>query len=73
MRYNAIMTREEFKKSAIGILLNGEFDGYTGLFDSDNISDYNIVQWDEEDGVVMADIPLEEFLDKLYMVILGED
>ncbi len=73
MRYNTIMTREEFKKLAIGILLNGEFDGYTDLFDSDNISDYNIVQWNEEDGVVMADIPLEEFLDELYMVILGEN
>lgn len=63
------MTREEFKDAAIDMLLNKEFDSWTGLFDSNNIDDYKIAQYDSEDGIIMSDIQLDEFLDKLYEVI----
>lgn len=63
------MTREEFKDAAMDMLLNKEFDSWTSLFDSNNIDDYKIAQYDGEDGIIMSDIPLDEFLDKLYEVI----
>lgn len=63
------MTREEFKDVATDMLLNKEFDNWTNLFDSNNIDDYKIAQYDSEDGIIMSDIPLDEFLDKLYEVI----
>ena len=63
------MTREEFKNLAINILLNEEFGGWTKLFDSSNIDDYKVSQYDDEDGIIMSDIPLDEFLDALYEVI----
>lgn len=63
------MTREEFKDAVTDMLLNKEFDNWTNLFDSNNIDDYKIAQYDSEDGIIMSDIPLDEFLDKLYEVI----
>lgn len=63
------MTREEFKDAVTDMLLNKEFDSWTGLFDSNNIDDYKIAQYDGEDGIIMSEIPLDEFLDKLYGVI----
>jgi hypothetical protein len=60
------MSREEFKDLAMNILLNEEFGGWTELFDSNNINDYKVAQYDEEDDIVMSNIPLEEFLDELY-------
>jgi hypothetical protein len=50
----------------MNILLNEEFGGWTELFDSNNINDYKVAQYDEEDDIVMSNIPLEEFLDELY-------
>lgn len=63
------MTREEFKDVVIDILLNKEFGSWTNLFDSNNIDDYKVTQYDNEDGIIMADISLDDFLDKLYEVI----
>lgn len=63
------MTREEFKDVVTDMLLNKEFDNWTNLFDSNNIDDYKIAQYDSEDDIIMSDIPLDEFLDKLYEVI----
>lgn len=63
------MTREEFKNLALDILLNKEFGGWAKLFDSSNIDDYKVAQYDDEDGIIMSDIPLDEFLDELYEVI----
>ena len=63
------MTREEFKDVVTDMLLNKEFDNWTNLFDSNNIDDYKIAQYDSEDGIIMSDISLDEFLDKLYEVI----
>jgi hypothetical protein len=63
------MTREEFKDTAMNILLNEEFGGWTELFDSNNINDYKVAQYDEEDDIVMSNIPLNDFLDELYEVI----
>ena len=60
------MTREEFKDVVTDMLLNKEFDNWTNLFDSNNIDDYKIAQYDSEDGIIMSDIPLDEFLDELY-------
>lgn len=66
------MTREEFKDTAMNILLNEEFGGWTELFDSNNINDYKVAQYDEEDDIVMSNIPLNEFLDELYEVMKNE-
>lgn len=60
------MTKAEFKDLAIDILLNKEFGGWIELFDSNNINDYKVTQYDNEDSIIISDIPLGEFLDALY-------
>ena len=63
------MTREEFKNLTMEILLNEEFFGISGmvrLFDSDNIDNFKVAQYDDDEWTVEASLPLEEFLDKLY-------
>lgn len=64
------MTREEFKDiAALNILLNQKFGNLGVLFDTEDISRYKIVQYDEEEWDVEASMPLDEFLDELYEVI----
>ena len=65
------MSREEFMKTAIKILLAqiDIFEGSTSeLFDSDNIDNYKVAQpqYDDYEWDVKAAMPLEEFLDDLY-------
>lgn len=60
------MSREEFMNTAMKILRAQKF-GDTGiLFDSDNIDNYKIAQYDDDEWGVESNMPLEEFLDELY-------
>lgn len=63
------MTREEFKDTALNILLNQRFGDSGVLFDTDDMERYKIAQYDEEEWSVESDMPLGEFLDELYEVI----
>lgn len=69
------MTREEFKDLAMEIIaqqtthfLNRDWK----LFDSENIDDYKIAEYDEIESDVAA-YPLEEFLDELWKVAFNDD
>lgn len=66
------LTREEFKDTALNILLNQTFGSLGVLFDTDDMSRYKIAQYDEEDWSVESDMPLDEFLDELYEVMMNE-
>lgn len=66
------MTREQFKDLAMEIIakqtthfLNTDWK----LFDSENIDDYKITEYDEYDSDVAA-YPFEEFLDDMYDAIM---
>lgn len=63
------MTREEFKNTALNILLHEAAIDNWMMFDTDDISRYKIAQYDEDDWDVEAAIPLDEFLDDMYEVI----
>lgn len=67
------MTREEFKDTAINVLLNQNFGSLGMLFDAEDIDRYKIAQYDEEDWDVEASMPLNEFLDELYEVINNDN
>jgi len=63
------MTRGEFKKIAMNILRGQTWeigDKKFALFDSDNIDNYKVAQYDDEEWDVEADYELEYFLDELY-------
>ena len=63
------MTREEFKDTALNILLNENFGNIGVLFDAEDMSRYKIAQYDENDWDDEATMPLDDFLDELYEVI----
>lgn len=63
------MTREEFKDLAMKIIAQQTF-GDWKLFDSDIISNYGVVEYDDDDEYDVANgMPLDEFLDELYEVV----
>lgn len=72
------MTREEFKDTALNILYRQtiETEYILGknikLFTSDDIEQYKVAQYDEEEWDVEAAMPLDEFLDELYEVVKDE-
>ena len=66
------MTREQFKDLAMKIIakqklhfLNTDWN----LFDSENIDDYKITEYDEYESDVAA-YPLEDFLDDMYSAMM---
>lgn len=63
------MTREEFKDTALNILLHERFGDLGVLFDTEDMSRYKIAQYDEEDWDVESSMSLDEFLDELYEVV----
>lgn len=60
------MTKTEFKNIVLNILLNQKFGNIGVLFDTEDMSRYKIVQYDEEEWGVESSMPLGEFLDELY-------
>ena len=63
------LTREEFKRAVLDILLNEKFGDLALLFDAEDIDRYKIAQYDKDDWDIEASMPLDEFLDELYEVI----
>lgn len=64
------MTREQFKDLAMEIIAQQKFGNLGVLFDSDNMDDYKIAQYDDEGWDVVASFPLEDFLDDMYSAIM---
>ena len=71
------MTREEFKKLVMEVIGQQKFeDG--ALFDSDNIDYFEIAQYYYDECNAEATMPLEDFLNELYVQLddiigLGEN
>ena len=66
------MTRERFKDLAMEIIVQQKFGELGVLFDSDNMDNFKVAQYDDDEWDVVAAYPLEEFLDDIYDAILGE-
>lgn len=70
------MTREEFKHLAMEIIAQQTthfLDKDWKLFDSDNISEYGVVEYEYDGYNVANGMPFEEFLDELYEVIKDDN
>lgn len=65
------MTREEFINTAMKILLTQRIRMIDDeeLFDSDNIDNYKVAQYDDDEWDVEAAMGFESFLDELYEAI----
>lgn len=61
-----MISKEEFKDTALNILLNEKFGNLGVLFDTENIDRYKVAQYDEDEWSVESDMPLSEFLDDFY-------
>ena len=67
------MTREDFKDLAMGVIAHRSFMKDWTLFDSAYISDYGVVEYDDDGYNSVANgMPLEEFLDDLYEEIIRQ-
>jgi hypothetical protein len=66
------MTREEFNDAVLNILLNQKFGNVGILFNTEDMSRYKIVQYDESDWYDESAMPLDDFLDELYEVMKNE-
>lgn len=66
------MTREQFKNLAMEII-SQQTTCLMGkdwkLFDSDDISEYGVVEYEYDGYNVANGMPLDEFLDELYEVV----
>ena len=66
------MTREQFKDLAMEIIVQQKFGKLGVLFNSDNMDNFKVAQYDDDEWDVEAAYPFEEFLDDMYDAIWGE-
>lgn len=64
------MTRELFKDLAMEIIVQQKFGKLGVLFDSDNMDNFKVAQYDDDEWDVEAAYPLEDFLNELYSSIM---
>ena len=68
------MTREQFKYLAMEIIVQQKFGELGVLFISDNMDNFKVAQYDDDEWDVEAAMPFEEFLDELYSAMMcGEE
>ena len=67
------MTREQFKDLAMEIIVQQKFGELGVLFNSDNMDNFKVAQYDDDEWDVEAAYPLEDFLDNMYDAIMCEE
>ena len=67
------MTREQFKDLAMEVIVQQKFGELGVLFTSDNMDNFKVVQYDDDEWDVESAMPFEEFLDDLYDAIVYEE
>ena len=67
------MTREQFKDLAMEIIAQQKFGELGVLFSSDNMDNFKVAQYDDDEWDVEAAFPLEDFLDELWKIVFNDD